>query len=645
MILDTYECVKFLNLIHYNAMEKCLSIFREDIFSNEKRHKIVSKFIAVLNSDLPKTQLSRFTKKQITEIAERIIQSLTVVMEFMDKGIKGLLTGDLTIYMLQKIESTLEKFSNKLVIVSSELESLLKKREEALKLFKLMQDYQSLGSSHSGQNLKGSKTMNKNVYLPSIGIDIPMTSNDLNSIMQGDDSDTKSNLLSNHMQVQKQLKEEIDKKKDESNLVINEIYNEITETAFSLDKYRVPYYGIKNPELENPINLFQRQLKIEELSFELSHAKYKNTLESLIKMGRADQLAASHRIVLHWLKSIENAVHEQQRIYLRKSNLEADKGKPSFFILQMPSEKIASICVMHLMKTLFKQFIRDLSDPEKPESSIIDFSTDFSNDSVKTPAVALFSELGILFDKELKNHISSNKRKGGITDKIEKHLMIEDSQLGSIPRHIQLKIGAFLTNIMCKNLTYTIGKKKHLLLKAQVLHESREKEIGYIIFNKSFIDYFVSEIDKVHDLNIHIERSLPMIYKPAPWKNHVLGAYYLKQTKIAKIIPNFREAHHLLSKTDISQICNALNIISDIKWRVNKDVLEMIEYIWAIGGGLGEIPKRFNERPITAELLRKARFKDKLKLIKEHQKNMETHALRCEFLLRLNIARSFKNVN
>ena len=269
----------------------------------------------------------------------------------------------------------------------------------------------------------------------------------------------------------------------------------------------------------------------------------------------------------------------------------------------------------------------------------------FSNDSVKTPAVALFSELGTLFDRELKNHISSNKRKGGITDKIEKHLMIEDSQLGSIPKPVQLKIGAFLTNIMCKNLTYTIGKKKHLLLKAQVLQESKEKEIGYIIFNKSFIDHFVSEIDKVHDLNIHIERSLPMIYKPAPWKNHMFGAYYLKQTKIAKIIPNFKEAYHLLNKTDISRICNALNIISDIKWRVNKDVLEMIEYIWSIGGGLGEIPKRFNERPITAELLKKAKFKDKLKLIKEHQRNMETHALRCEFLLRLNIARSFKNVN
>jgi DNA-directed RNA polymerase len=93
-----------------------------------------------------------------------------------------------------------------------------------------------------------------------------------------------------------------------------------------------------------------------------------------------------------------------------------------------------------------------------------------------------------------------------------------------------------------------------MLLKTQVLKKSKTKEIGYVIFNKSFIEHFISEIDKVHDLNIHIERSLPMIYKPAPWKNNNFGAYYLKQTKLVKVFSNFKEANHLLNKTDISQI-------------------------------------------------------------------------------------------
>lgn len=60
------------------------------------------------------------------------------------------------------------------------------------------------------------------------------------------------------------------------------------------------------------MNLFQRQLKIEELSFELSHYKYKKTLESLIKIGKADQLAVSHRYILKWMRNLDTAIQEQQ---------------------------------------------------------------------------------------------------------------------------------------------------------------------------------------------------------------------------------------------------------------------------------------------------------------------------------------------
>jgi hypothetical protein len=36
------------------------------------------------------------------------------------------------------------------------------------------------------------------------------------------------------------------------------------------------------------MNLFKRQLKLEELSFELAHKKYQKSLNDLIKIGRAD---------------------------------------------------------------------------------------------------------------------------------------------------------------------------------------------------------------------------------------------------------------------------------------------------------------------------------------------------------------------
>lgn len=71
-----------------------------------------------------------------------------------------------------------------------------------------------------------------------------------------------------------------------------------------------------------------------------------------------------------------------------------------------------------------------------------------------------------------------------------------------MPKDVKLKIGAFLTNLMCKELKYKIGNKFFLLLKPQILKESNKSYLGYVIFNKSFIENFIGELDKIHDLNL-----------------------------------------------------------------------------------------------------------------------------------------------
>lgn len=140
------------------------------------------------------------------------------------------------------------------------------------------------------------------------------------------------------------------------------------------------------------------------------------------------------------------------------------------------------------------------------------------------------------------------------------------------------------------------------------------------------------------DLNLQLERSLPMVYKPAPWKNYFFGGYYLKQTKMAKVHPQFREAVKYLNRADLSGMCNVLDVLGSVKWRVNKRVLEIIEYIWSSDGGQAGVPKKFIERSVTPEMIREASYAEKLKLLKEHQQNKEQHGLRCEFLLRLRMA-------
>lgn len=69
---------------------------------------------------------------------------------------------------------------------------------------------------------------------------------------------------------------------------------------------------------------------------------------------------------------------------------------------------------------------------------------------------------------------------------------------------MQMKIGAYLANIMVKNLKFRCGNNKYMLLKPELLASknkiakgaSVKKLIGTITINKAFTDEFVSQLDK-----------------------------------------------------------------------------------------------------------------------------------------------------
>lgn len=89
-------------------------------------------------------------------------------------------------------------------------------------------------------------------------------------------------------------------------------------------------------------------------------------------------------------------------------------------------------------------------------------------------------------------------------------------------------------------------------------------------------------------------------------------------------------------------MCETLDILGQVPWTINERVLDTMEYVWSIGGGLGSIPNRYNARSITPEMIQEADFSEKLKLLKEYQHNIEQHGLRCSFLLTLKIAQSYR---
>jgi DNA-directed RNA polymerase len=73
-----------------------------------------------------------------------------------------------------------------------------------------------------------------------------------------------------------------------------------------------------------------------------------------------------------------------------------------------------------------------------------------------------------------------------------------------------------------------------------------------------------------------------------------------------------------MGRADMANMCKVLDTLGEVKWQVNHKVLSTMEYMWSAGGGVGKIPKKFNERKITPEMIKEAPFREKLKLLKEH---------------------------
>ena len=78
-----------------------------------------------------------------------------------------------------------------------------------------------------------------------------------------------------------------------------------------------------------------------------------------------------------------------------------------FYLIQLPSDKIAALCVMHLMKRLFAEFAQEsrAHDSEHGLVSAEAKETDVAGKELKVTAMELFRDIGDLFDKELRHSI------------------------------------------------------------------------------------------------------------------------------------------------------------------------------------------------------------------------------------------------
>lgn len=89
------------------------------------------------------------------------------------------------------------------------------------------------------------------------------------------------------------------------------------------------------------------------------------------------------------MRTLETAISEQQKIFVKRGNIDPSRNNMGYYLIQMPSEKISAICVMHLMKQLFQQFVQDVRNFEEDFSLIKagQEEAEFKPKDLKLPAI------------------------------------------------------------------------------------------------------------------------------------------------------------------------------------------------------------------------------------------------------------------
>ena len=149
-----------------------------------------------------------------------------------------------------------------------------------------------------------------------------------------------------------------------TNYVKNRIFNEFFDETFKVasdDLFKLPKKGILYPERENPRNLFERQLILENESNEISVEKFLNTYESLQNFGLAHNLSFARTFMIKWFPQLCQAIREEQEKCLIY-DLSADRAETGPYLTQLKPEKIALISLSELMRNITKIAIRHEED-------------------------------------------------------------------------------------------------------------------------------------------------------------------------------------------------------------------------------------------------------------------------------------------
>ena len=260
---------------------------------------------------------------------------------------------------------------------------------------------------------------------------------------------------------------------------------------------------------------------------------------------------------------------------------------------------------------------------------------------------------------------------------------LNDSDWGST---VRAKVGAALTNLLLNTARVKVpgpgegGEGGEDLLEVPAFYHDYTFHKGQKYGTISWHEAFYGFMDDEHMIRATLSpvRYMPMVTPPRPWTRFNAGGYLRSESIVMRGHyslhgPSKKQmlalhaaqsgAEGVGSPPAFQPVLDALNVLGKTAWVINDPVLRVMEEVWARGGGKAGVPPRANVTdPAWPRAPYGLRFgasraqmlassiptrEDVSGFIKDlnraKQTNRELHSQRCDFLIKLQVAKEMRD--
>ena len=151
-------------------------------------------------------------------------------------------------------------------------------------------------------------------------------------------------------------------------------------------------------------------------------------------------------------------------------------------------------------------------------------------------------------------------------------------------------LGAALLSILTEHAMVNENGREHPAFQIEKVWTSKgEKSQSFVKIHQGIYRLFVE--DDYFSWAAITSRHMPMIVPPSNWTGPHTGGYrWLESNMMRTHRSNVQK--EALQHADLSTICDGLNVLGKVPWKINKEILEVVEYCWDNDIPIGDIPSR-----------------------------------------------------